>query len=346
MQGLPSGYQCLNSSQPWFCFWTLHSLYLLGKEIDCEVENKVINKIASCQNKGGGYGGSPSDISHIISSFSAICSLVIVGTQKAYESIDRNTMIQWLLQMKNSDGSFTVHQGGEIDLRGSYCAIVVAFLLDILTPDLVENVADFVSRCQNYDGGFGPYPGVESHGSYSFCAIAVLDILNKTESIDLDSFTGYVTSRQMSLEGGFSGRINKLVDGCYSYWVGATFIILHRALGLPPTSDFLFDRMALQKYIILCCQKNNVGGLRDKPGKSPDYYHTCYCLSGLSLAQNGVVNLLSNSSQDLDSTATLGYKLFNNENLIFGSQKNAVPEINPVFNISPDKLNNWVKYFK
>ena len=27
------------------------------------------------------------------------------------------------------------------------------------------------------------------------------------------------------------------------------------------------------------------GGLRDKPGKPPDHYHTCYCLSGLSAAQ-------------------------------------------------------------
>lgn len=27
------------------------------------------------------------------------------------------------------------------------------------------------------------------------------------------------------------------------------------------------------------------GGLRDKPGKPKDYYHTCYCLSGLSLCQ-------------------------------------------------------------
>ncbi len=26
--------------------------------------------------------------------------------------------------------------------------------------------------------------------------------------------------------------------------------------------------------------------MRDKPGKPPDYYHTCYCLSGLSSAQH------------------------------------------------------------
>lgn len=32
--------------------------------------------------------------------------------------------------------------------------------------------------------------------------------------------------RQMKLEGGFQGRTNKLVDGCYSFWQGGTFGVL------------------------------------------------------------------------------------------------------------------------
>ena len=42
---------------------------------------------------------------------------------------------------------------------------------------------------------------------------------------------------------------------------------------------------ALQLWLLRCCQANK-GGMRDKPGKPPDYYHTCYCLSGLSSSQN------------------------------------------------------------
>lgn len=30
----------------------------------------------------------------------------------------------------------------------------------------------------------------------------------------------------MQLEGGFQGRPNKLVDGCYSFWVGGLFPLL------------------------------------------------------------------------------------------------------------------------
>ena len=38
-------------------------------------------------------------------------------------------------------------------------------------------------------------------------------------------------------------------------------------------------------FSIVCCQDTR-GGLVDKPGKSRDYYHTCYTLSGLSVAQH------------------------------------------------------------
>ena len=41
----------------------------------------------------------------------------------------------------------------------------------------------------------------------------------------------------------------------------------------------------MQEYLLLCCQDPR-GGLVDKPGKSRDFYHTCYTLSGLAVAQN------------------------------------------------------------
>ncbi|CAD6891676.1 unnamed protein product [Tilletia controversa] len=60
--------------------------------------------------------------------------------------------------------------------------------------------------------------------------------------------------------------------------------------------DWLFDPIALQEYILIAAQNNSVpgsgahlGGLRDKPGKRADAYHTCYNLSGLSLCQHRIV---------------------------------------------------------
>lgn len=47
----------------------------------------------------------------------------------------------------------------------------------------------------------------------------------------------------------------------------------------------LFNVGALQCWVLRACQQLK-GGLRDKPGKGPDYYHSCYCLSGLAAAQH------------------------------------------------------------
>ena len=48
----------------------------------------------------------------------------------------------------------------------------------------------------------------------------------------------------MRLEGGFQGRTFKLVDGCYSFWLGGVFPILKKTLSLSDTSieGNLFDQ--------------------------------------------------------------------------------------------------------
>ena len=59
-------------------------------------------------------------------------------------------MLAFLLSLKQKDGSFILHEGGEVDIRGSYCAVSVASMLGILTGELVENVQDFVKRFHGY----------------------------------------------------------------------------------------------------------------------------------------------------------------------------------------------------
>ena len=50
----------------------------------------------------------------------------------------------------------------------------------------------------------------------------------------------------------------------------------------PPAA--LYNTAALRLWLLRCCQSAR-GGFRDKPGKPVDYYHTCYCLSGLASCQ-------------------------------------------------------------
>ena len=106
-------------------------------------------------------------------------------------------------------------------------------------------------------------PGMEAHGGYTFCGLAALLLLGpgKARLADLESLLYWGASRQMQLEGGFQGRTNKLVDGCYSFWQGGIFPLIDLLLteegdsahSLPP-GEWLFQEGYLQEYLLLCCQ--------------------------------------------------------------------------------------------
>jgi protein farnesyltransferase subunit beta len=63
----------------------------------------------------------------------------------------------------------------------------------------------------SFNLGMSSVPGLEAHGGYTFCALAAISILKKVEMIDIDLLCNWFVRRQMSFEGGFNGRINKLV---------------------------------------------------------------------------------------------------------------------------------------
>ncbi|NXU80439.1 FNTB farnesyltransferase, partial [Oreotrochilus melanogaster] len=114
--------------------------------------------------------------------------------------------------------------------RSAYCAAAVASLTNILTPELFAGTAEWIARCQNWEGGIGGVPGMEAHGGYTFCGLAALVILKQEQLLNLQNLLRWVTARQMRFEGGFQGRCNKLVDGCYSFWQAGLLPLLHRAL--------------------------------------------------------------------------------------------------------------------
>jgi hypothetical protein len=53
--------------------------------------------------------------------------------------------------------------------------------------------------------------------------------------------------RQTAMEGGFNGRTNKLVDGCYSFWQGGLFPLLQRVAP---------DALRQATLVCVCCSTN------------------------------------------------------------------------------------------
>jgi len=60
----------------------------------------------------------------------------------------RNKLLEFLWKMRQDDGSFTMHEGGEADTRSVYCAASVAALTGLLDEDveLFDNSVGWLVR--------------------------------------------------------------------------------------------------------------------------------------------------------------------------------------------------------
>jgi protein farnesyltransferase subunit beta len=179
LRSLSRGHTSLDASRPWLVFWIIHSLELLG-----EIENMPkllaeasIDFLARCQHPDGGFCGGPGQIPHLAPTYASISALSILGSRfnpRAYEVINRSNLYAFLLRLRTACGAFRVSIGGEMDTRGAYCAIAVASLTNIITPELTVNTAEWLGSCQTFEGGIGGEPGNEAHGGYTYCGLAAV----------------------------------------------------------------------------------------------------------------------------------------------------------------------------
>ena len=290
---LPYFYASLDCNHGWMLYWLTNSFAIINDTLIPEESELIKKKIKrNIVNGGlGGISGGVHQIGHAASTYLSVLSLLLAEDYSTLEKI-RSNLYKWFLQLKNPDGSFRMHENGESDARSVYCVLCVAYLLNILTEELSRDTLKWLNKCQTFEGGFGGLPHTESHGGYSFCAMACYFILLNPkygafltqieQQIDFQLFIRWAVMRQYQIEGGLSGRTNKLVDVCYSFWIGALYPMISLALG---RVDSIFQRSALNAYILKCCQRRE-GGFKDKPGKSVDFYHTNYALCGLSMANH------------------------------------------------------------
>jgi protein farnesyltransferase subunit beta len=355
---IPRGNTAIAAGMPWFSYWILNVLDMLTKncpQLSHDSKLKFIPFLEELQHPEGGFCGYPSGMQHVVSNYAAVMAIMALGIEEGYKIINRDGMKKFLrkLKVKNKEnylydsrgnyvveqgdgitgykvhwpGSYQMHENGESDLRATYCALTVAYVLNILDDELIEGVVDNIKLCQTFEGGLGPEPYCEAHGGYSFCGIATLVILNKLEEINTRSFLRWLVNKQMRHEGGFQGRTNKLVDSCYSFWQGAVFnlLVMSDKKYYSHDKELLYDQLALQAYILFACQ-NEGGGLMDKPGKRPDLFHTNYATAGLSLSQENIL--------------TGDYKI-----LLSANDSLDIESINPIFCVTNEKVKKAQSYF-
>ncbi|KAK7179660.1 hypothetical protein DPSP01_011591 [Paraphaeosphaeria sporulosa] len=302
----PAPFAMMDASRPWLVYWSLQGLSSLGYDIS-EYRERVIHTFSLAQYPAGGYGGNYGHLPHLAATYAAVLSIIMVSTPShpaTYDSINRKNLWHFLGQLKQPDGGFNMTTGGEEDIRGAYCALIVLSLLQLPLelPDdaparkhgltsFTDRLGEWIGKCQAFDGGISAAPGNEAHGAYAFCGLGALAILGPPKQtlhkyLDMSRLIHWLSARQCAPEGGYNGRTNKLVDGCYSHWVGGCWAIVEGAAPASQhQSEGLWNRDALARYVLSAAQFVK-GGLVDKPGKRPDAYHTCYNLAGLSAAQH------------------------------------------------------------
>lgn len=171
------------------------------------------------------------------------------------------------------------------DLQNVYCALAIAKLTNMLSGPLLEGVESYILSCQTYEGGLGASPGAEAHGAFTYLGVAsaalagCLHRLNcpallvqfaVRQNTQLTASQRWCAMRQMAPECGFNGRPNKVVDSCYSFWIGATIALLGSSMPEacdhhdPVRGDWLYDQQALQHFLLSAAQDKK-GLFADKP---------------------------------------------------------------------------------
>ena len=248
------------------------------------------------------------------------------------------SIVRYIATCQTYEGGF----GGECNAEAhggyAFCAVSSLWLLGLSSSLLVS-----LSKLSNHPKS-GAMINTSSTTNYRPTNNELLTLLSSSSSsslynfspIDLKELRGWLCRRQMSYEGGFSGRSNKLVDGCYTFWMGGAIAILdmledeirlndRRSVADSNDDDddededededenddddtnnddnsatrknmsySSYDINALRSYVLCCCQDPK-GGLRDKPTKARDFYHTCYCLSGLALTTSSAMKKTNNT---------------------------------------------------
>ncbi|KAF5961702.1 hypothetical protein HYC85_002911 [Camellia sinensis] len=256
----------------------------------------------------------------------------------------------YILSCQTYEGGIAGEPGSEAHGGYTFCGLATMILINEVNRLDLSSLIDWVVFRQGVEGGFQGRTNKLVDGCYSFWQGGVSALLQRLHSIvdeqsvlsdagEEDCSTETETSASSDLchgEQGLEGNLSPVDETCHFreegkhnagdpvnfFNIGLNFIREHAEL------EPLFHSMALQQYVILCSQVE--GGFRDKPGKHKDYYHTCYCLSGLSVCQYSWSKKAG--SQPLPRA-------------ILGPYSNLLQPIHPLFNVVLEQFYEAHEFF-
>ncbi|CAN7059690.1 unnamed protein product [Brassica rapa subsp. trilocularis] len=259
--------------------------------LDDELTRGLGDYILSCQTYEGGIGGEPGSEAHAGNTY---CGLATMALITEVDRLNLDSLMNWIVHQQGVERGFQGRTNKLVDGCYTFWQAAPCVLLQRLysAHDLVLQGSLHMSQ-----------PRDEDHEEHAHDED---DPESDDDDSDEDSNEGLLLT--------------------FSYHLQLNLVALFEdCRRVQP----VFDSLNLQRYVILCSMVPE-GGFRDKPGKPRDFYHTCYCLSGLSVAQHAW-------SKDKDTPP------LNSD--ILGSYANHLEQVQLLHNVVMDRYNKAIAFF-
>lgn len=246
----------------------------------------------------------------------------------------------YILSCQTYEGGISGEPGAEAHGGYTFCGFATMILINEVNRLDLAGLLDWVAFRQGREGGFQGRTNKLVDSCYSFWQGGAFALLQRLHAILDGQLANYgpQTGVASDISGGEESSDGTQVDDktCH-FKLGGTNAscpvnlnsIGYNFVKRPGEMEALYHRWALQQYILLCAQDMK-GGLKDKPGKHRDFYHTCYSLSGLSLSQHSW-------SQDEDTPPL--------PNAVMGPYANLLERTHPLFNVVLDQYYEAHEFF-
>ncbi|KAI1412504.1 terpenoid cyclases/Protein prenyltransferase [Hypoxylon sp. FL1857] len=192
-----------------------------------------------------------------------------LGGAEAGEDFNVDALVGHVRRGQTFDGGLGESSTHESHSGYAYCAVAALSLLDLANPNATTEPNRYL------------HAGIPSIPSLvHFLACRQFDYLEPESDGENEESQNHPLPDLSSLSlsdtpqvAGFNGRLNKVADTCYAWWVSGTLSMLDRG--------GVIDRGPARKFIIEKTQ-HLIGGFAKYPGGPPDVYHAYLGLAALA----------------------------------------------------------------
>nr|AHY82617.1 beta subunit of protein farnesyl transferase ERA1 [Hordeum vulgare subsp. vulgare] len=252
----------------------------------------------------------------------SVASLVNVLDDKLARGVGN-----YIASCQTYEGGIAGEPSAEAHGGYTFCGLAAMVLLNEVEKLDLPSLIGWVAFRQGVECGFQGRTNKLVDGCYSFWQGAAIALAQKLMTVVAEQSKPSYSSKLSSVDdacgtssSGLASEKSPIVD-----YVKFGFDFMKQSNQIGP----LFHNIALQQYILLCAQVLE-GGLRDKPGKNRDHYHSCYCLSGLSVSQYSAMT-------GSDSCPLPQHML--------GPYSNLLEPIHPLYNVVLEKYEEAYEFF-